>query len=86
MKFQRQSLSSRVIAILDLTSGLLTLFTKLILHCNVIMKVINDKKSIFSQFIHIIKNKRAIFITVDSMFLLKVLTINKSKNTRHKYQ
>ena len=28
---------------------------------------------------------RAIFITVDLMFLLKVFIINKSKDTHHKY-
>ena len=29
---------------------------------------------------------RAIYITVDSMFALKVLVINESKDTHHKYQ
>ena len=55
LEFDRQSLSSKVIAILDLTSGLLTLFTKkcYMLHCNVGMKVANERKASF-HFIHII--------------------------------
>ena len=52
------------------------------------MKITSEKKGIFSHFIHIIMNKkisvRAIFFTTDSMFPLKVLVINKSKDTHHK--
>ena len=48
----------------------------------------NEKKGIFAHFIYIIQTKismRAISIAMDSMFPLKVLIINKSKHTHHKY-
>ena len=55
LKFDRQGLRSKVIAMLDLTSGLLILFTKKcqMLNCDVVMKVTNENKDIF-HFIHII--------------------------------
>ena len=64
-----------MIAILDLKSGLFTLFTKkcYILHCNVVMKVTNEKKGIFSFYSHD-RNKNfneSISVTVDLMFQLK---------------
>ena len=43
----------REIAILDLTSGSLTAHENCyMLHCNVMMKITNEKKGIFSSFIH----------------------------------
>ena len=59
LEFDRQSLSSNVIAILDPTSGLLTLFTKKckMLDCNVAMKVANKKKGIFSFHSYNMKKK-----------------------------
>ena len=59
------------------------------LDCNVVMKVINEKKGIFSFYSDTDEQKismRTISVTVDLMFLLKVLMINKSKDTHHKYQ
>ena len=43
-----------MIAILDLTNGSLTLFTKkfTMLQCNLKMKITIEKKGIFSDFIH----------------------------------
>ena len=56
------------------------------LHCNVVvMKVSNEKNGIFSCHSHDM-NKESISITMDLMFRLKGLIINKSKDTRHKYQ
>ena len=53
------------------------------------IKITSEKNGTFSHFIHIDEQKiliRAISITMDSMFPLKVLVINKSKDTHHKYQ
>ena len=50
------------------------------LHSNVVMKVTNTKKGIFSIYSHNMNKNismRANFITVDLKFLLKVLIINK---------
>ena len=56
------------------------------LHYNAVMKITNEKKGIFS-FYSLNMNKtismRAVSITEDLMFRLKVLTINKSKDTHH---
>ena len=60
LKFDRQSLSSRVIVISE-SSKWLTQYEQKI-------------------------SMRANFITVDLTFRLKVLIINKSQNTHHKYQ
>ena len=59
LKFDIQSLSSRVIAILDRTSGSLTLFNKkcLMLHCNIVMKVTNKKKGILLFYSHYMDKK-----------------------------
>ena len=53
------------------------------------MKVTNEKKDIFSFYSHNMNKKfqwRAISITVDLMFRLNVLMINKSKDRHHKFQ
>ena len=53
------------------------------------MKITSEKKGIFLHFSHMIWTRNfneTIFITMDSKFPLKVLVINKSKNTHHKYQ
>ena len=65
-KLDRQSLSSRVVAILDLTSDSLTLFTKKCEMLHVLMKVTNEKKGIFILFIYCEQkiSMRAISITV----------------------
>ena len=59
------------------------------LHCNLIMKITNEKKGIFAHFINIVQTKNfsesQFYIAMDSMFPLKVLIINKSKDTHHKY-
>ena len=55
------------------------------LHCDLIMKITNEKRGIFAHFIHTLRKQnsvRAISITMDSMFPLKVLIINKSEDTR----
>ena len=57
------------------------------LHYNAVMKITNEKKGIFSFYSHNMNKKismRAVSITEDLMFRLKVLTINKSKDTHHK--
>ena len=48
------------------------------IHCNVVMKVTIEKKSIFSFYSHNMKKKsvRAISVTVDLMFRLKVSVIS----------
>ena len=54
-----------------------------------VMKVTNERKGIFSCYSHNmneINSMRAIFITVNLMFLLKVFIVNKNKDTHHKYQ
>ena len=84
LKFDRQSLSSRVIAILDLTNGSLTLFTKKckMLHCNPRMKITSEKKGIFHILFTRYEQKisvRAISITIDSKFPSGVSIINKRK-------
>ena len=58
------------------------------LHCNVVMKVINEKKGIFSFYSYNVNKNfnESIPITEDIMFRLKVLIINKCKDTHHKYQ
>ena len=60
-----------------------TVFTKKcqMLQCNVVMKVTNEKKRVFSFSLHNMKKilMRAISIRIDLMFQLKVLIINKSK-------
>ena len=52
------------------------------------MKITNEKKGIFSHFIHIRWTKkitmRAISISMGTVFPLKVLAINKSKDTHQK--
>ena len=56
---------------------------------NVVMKVTNEKKDILSFYSHNMNKKnsmRVISITGDLMFRVKVLIINKSTDTRHKYQ
>ena len=54
------------------------------------MKITSEKKGIFSDFIHIIWtknfNETTISITMESVFPLKVLVINESKDTHNKYQ
>ena len=53
------------------------------------MKVTNEKKGICSFYSHNIEQKismRGISITVFLMLQLKVLIINKTKDTYHKYQ
>ena len=53
------------------------------------MKVNNEKKGIFSFFFTYYGQNilmRAIFITVDLTFWLKVSVINKSKDTDHENQ
>ena len=58
------------------------------LHCNLIMKITNEKKGIFAHFIHIIqtKNFSESHFHCDGLNVpLKVLIINKSKHTHHKY-
>ena len=58
------------------------------LHCNLRMKITSEKKGIF----HILFTRyeqtisvRAISITVDSKVPLRVLIINKRKDTHRKY-
>ena len=87
LKFDRQSLSSRVTAILDLTNGSLTLFTKKckMLHCNLRMRRKASFHILFTRYEQKI-SVRAISITTDSKFSLRVLIINKRKDTHHKYQ
>ena len=60
------------------------------LHCNLRMKITSEKKGILS--FHILFTRyeqtisvRAMSITIDSKVLLRVLIINKRKDT-HKYQ
>ena len=55
------------------------------LHYDVVMKITNEKKGIFSFYSHNMKKNSvtAISITEDLMFRLKVLTINESKDTHH---
>ena len=60
------------------------------LHCNLRMKITSEKKGIF---FHILCTRyeqtisvRAISITIDSKVPLRVLIINKRKDTHHKYQ
>ena len=58
------------------------------LHCNTVMKVTNEKKGIFSFYLHNMNKKNSIRViptTIDLMFQLKVLIINKNKDTHHKY-
>ena len=57
------------------------------------MKITSEKKGISSRSIHTVSTKvktkislRAISITMDSIFQLKVSVINKIKDTHHKYQ
>ena len=56
---------------------------------NVVMKVTNEKKIIFSFNKHNINKKnllKANSIAVDLMFRLKFLIINISKDTHHEYE
>ena len=53
------------------------------------MKIITEEKGPFHFLLTLYEQKasiRAISITMDSVFPLKVLVINKSKDTHHKYQ
>ena len=86
LKFDRQSLSSRVIAIFESNKWLTDYISQEML--NFTLKVTN-KKGIFSFYSHDMRKKksvRAISITVVLMLLLKVLKINKSKGRGHKDQ
>ena len=54
------------------------------LHCDLIIKITNEKRGIFAHFIHIIQTKNfseSHSITMDTMFPLKVLIVSKSEDT-----
>ena len=58
------------------------------LHYNAITKVANEKKGMFSFYSHDMnKNSNESISVIDNlMFQLKMLIINKSKDTHNKYE
>ena len=59
------------------------------LHCNVIMKVTNEEKGIFSFYSHNMNksfNESYFHYSGLNGSIKKVLIINKSKDTHHKFQ